>query len=863
VSRVRGFFVFRCGSKKRKKGQHGTHKKETRAFSSSSHNICVWFSQQQQPPHKKMQVDWELSQSLTYDSQGIRAACVLPPSNGGEGVVGDAFRIVTGNQGGGLCAFGVPSGSLTMIDYQHDHGVTALLAGEDVYVTGCKDGRIRVFDPSSHQLLTTLAGHEKPVTSLAWASTGSTGNKFLVSGSWDGTAKVWNVKTGAMMATLADHENSVCVAGLLSNDSDMLHICTGSAGMAQNNQISGHSIRIWTVNVKTSQTACIQTVANDHQGPIRGVCALLAANSNSNLLASCSNDGTVKLRSAETGDCISTLTFLQQQSHPPMLLSVVPLEDNSGIAASAEDGHVVVWDQLLMGTVSGSQQQGPIEPQILLHAATVWNVAPLPNGDLATCCQDGTLRIFTRSSERMAPTAAREQFAQTVQEAHNKKQSGPSAEEIAKLPLWETNLQKRGTSEGQVQLFNKGGIAIAAQWSMASQTWIEVGQVMGSADTGLIDGVKYDHVLPIEVDQTGGGVAKLEIGYNNGENTFVAAQRFIDSHVLPQHHLNAIADYIQQRVGQQATTLGGPAGTATTTGAAAAAAGPTAMTGMPMASFQYLPMSGYKSFELPDKAAATMLEKMKNKIAEFGKLSDAQLSQVSSLMDTLAATNRYHASKVQEAELTVISEMLQIFPPEQAFPALDLARMTVLHPDAASISNSTYWTKILTQAVSLSKQTDDGLEGPGAVAISMLSLRLFANAFRGGPGSLAAAVSHLDAILTCTLKFLSSKNKNVRLSVATVLYNVSFYLHSSKEAAARPEIATQVVGAVDKILSARTYETEALTRALVALGTIVMASKEAKEAAKILQVVSKVEMAASPHGDMARNVAKEVYNVVS
>lgn len=48
------------------------------------------------------------------------------------------------------------------------------------------------------------------------------------------------------------------------------------------------------------------------------------------------------------------------------------------------------------------------------------------------------------------------------------------------------NVQHHGNSEGQEQLlFQKNGIAIAiaAQWSATSQSWIEVGQVMGSSDS--------------------------------------------------------------------------------------------------------------------------------------------------------------------------------------------------------------------------------------------------------------------------------------------------------------------------------------------------------------------------------------------
>lgn len=819
-----------------------------------------------------MQVDWELSRQFVSDSQGIRVACVLPPSDPDV----DSYRIVTGNQGGGLCEFGVPSGSLKPIDFRHDHSVTALLSPDcekdnnnnpGFYITGCKDNNVRVFDSSSHQLKSTLKGHEKPVTSMSFVSAGSTESsasnsseyEYLVTGSWDGTAKVWDIRRNALLATLPGHENSTCVTGLLptkDQPNNILKIATGSAGMAQNNQIEGYTVRIWSVDIRTGEVQCINSVANDHDGPIRDISRL------GSTIATCSNDGNVRLRSSDNGDSISILTFLQQQSsHPPMLLSVAPIVENSvattGIVSSAEDGHVVAWNCQEGG--DGEMSIEGTEPQIILHPSCVWQVVGLPKGDFATCCQDGSLRIFTKASDRMAPQAEKDAFTHSVQEAHTKKQAGPSSEEVAKLPLWETNLLKKGTSEGQVQLFNKNNTAIAAQWSMSSQTWIEVGQVMGSSDGGAIDGVQYDHALPIEVDQTGGGVAKLQIGYNNGENQFVAAQRFIDAHVLPQHHLSDIANYIQQRVGSQGQTLGGE--TSTQSSATGAGAGPSAATaGMPMASYKHLPVPAYKSFELPAKSASTTLEKMKKKIQEFGHLSDLQITTLSNLMTTLGATNRYHASKIEINELKLICHMLESFPPNEIFPALDLARLTVAHPDAAVSTNATYWNTMICEALSLCADTS-GLEGPAAIAIPMLSLRLFANAFRGGPGSLEAVTSQLEPVLRCNEKFINSKNKNVRLSVATLLYNTSFYVFMNGGISS--DIGSQVVSQVDMILKSKMYETEALIRSMVALGTVVMATPKAKETAKSQFVVSRVEMSASPHGDLAKDVAKEVYSVLS
>jgi len=770
---------------------------------------------------RTMQVDWELSQSFVSDGQGVRAACVLPAAPGGA----DSFRVVTGNQIGGLCEFGVPSGHMNLISFQHDHAVTALLASTDCYVTGCKDAVLRIFD-QEHNLIGTLQGHDKPVTSLAWC--GEPG-QYLISGSWDGTAKVWNFAQRSLIATLPDHENSVSVTGL-SRSGHMLNIATGSAGVAQNNIILGHTVRIWQVDTKTGEFKKLKSVANDHEGPIRDVCLF-----DPNTLASCSNDGTVKLRSTETGTCTATLSFIQQTQHPPMLLSVTAIEHS--VLASAEDGHVVVWNM-------GQDTQ----PQIIMHAQCVWNVVSLPNGDFCTCCQDGTFRIFTRATERIAPQAERDEFAKQVQEALQKQKSGPTSEEVSKLPRWENNLEKRGTSDGQVQLFQKDGIAIAAQWSAASQTWIEVGQVMGtSEDTGTIDGVKYDHVLPVEIDQTDGGVAKLQIGYNNGENPFVAAQRFVDSHQLPQYHLAQIADYIQQRVGNQAPTIG------------MGGSGPVATTGVPIASYQYLPITGYKSFRLSEKTAATTLEKMKTKIQEFGKLTETEMSKLTNLMETIGASNRYHASKVDDSELAVVTGMLEKFPPNEAFPALDLARLAVLHPDAASKSRFAYWDKVLLQALGLCRTTDN-LEGPAAVAIPMLSLRLFANAFKGGPGSLEAVSDYVDPMLTCTEAYVKSSNKNIRLSVATVLHNVCHFLNSKSQGS---RFAHKIVPMLNEIMTLKTYETEALMRSMQALGTLVMSCTEAKDAAKTLYLASKVEPAASPHTSEVKAAAKEVYTVLA
>jgi phospholipase A-2-activating protein len=784
-----------------------------------------------------MQIEWELSQTFSsLDDQGIRTACVIENEDNVN------IGIIVGTQGGSLCEFHVPSGTLQPIAFQHNHAVTAVTSLRTHLVTACKDSVIRYFDATNaYECLGTFEGHTKPVTSLAWAQTQK--NYYLLSGSWDGTVKVWDWQRKVLLATLEGHENSTCVVALPSSQPNVLNIATGSAGVAVNNVIQDYQVRIWSVHVETGLVQLIHSVANDHQGPIRSIHCC-----NDSTLMTCSNDGTVVMRNMETGKATGTLVFvpqLGQQQQPPMLLSVTTSSDATTCIASAEDGHVVFWSL-----------QDETSPQTILHPTTVWNVVPLPNGDVATCCDDGQLRVFTRATERIADLAEQEAFRQLVNQAHTK--SGPSSEEIAKLPKWEHQAQHRGTSEGQVQVFQKNGIAIAAQWSMASSIWIEVGQVVGSQGndsngSGMIDGVHYDHVLPIEVDQTGGGVAQLLVGYNIGENTFVAAQRFLDAHQLPQYHLAQIADYIQQRVGTAPPTIGsaGSAGPAFNTM-------PRATTGTPLVSYQHLPIAHAKAFDLTAATATTTLSKIQFKLEE-SLSDDSDRSTLASLVEVLGATQRYHVSHVTPQHWHFLQHCIQSLSPSLAFPALDLARMAVRHPDGIQYNASS----LVKAACEMDQSSFGTLSGPAAVAIPMLTLRLVANVLASNPNCLST--SDRELLLACAARHVQSDNKNVRLSVATVLHNLVYSMQPTHDRQTEEATAVNcdtIISSIKDILTNRQYETEALLRTLQTLGTLVLSHANAKSIASSLYMASMVEPAASPHGDIAKACAKEVYAVL-
>ncbi len=729
--------------------------------------------------------------------------------NNDVSIFSNAVVAATSSEGG--------SGIDNYDELRHDHHITALLSIDNfnshvdtfsesiasVFITGCKDCHIRVFDSISKKRLFLLKGHDKPVTSLSLLQFSNADNAdnddavYLVSGSWDGTAKVWNLKNGSCCATLDGHENTVSVQGLpppptamssSSSTTRIARLATGSAGIAQGNTISDYKIRIYELSLSTSpsslstniQVSLQSTIANDHYGPIRS----LYFDDNFHLLLSSSNDGSVKLRNIDSGSCVQTLDFplnlqkssdmndeddlglniylqshhQQQQQQPPMLLDVCTNHQDS-IIACGEDGTVIIWsNNTPAATTTTTTTNSDHNIQIIPHPNCVWKVLPLPNGDIITACHDSNIRIFTKDINRIATKETIESFYNHVLESKQQKSSGPSQDEIEKLPKWEMNFSINGKGEGSVQVFNKNGKAIAAQWSQASKTWIEVGEVTGqmgggsssgSGSGGTIDGKKYDFIFPIEIDMRGGGVQTLHIGYNNGENPFVTAQQFIDEHMLDQGYLAQIADYIRTRVGQDGyvPTIGVESGGVISDNDPS----PMDYSPTPTPAYQHLPMRGYKSFETG--ADKKTLAKVSTKIAEFNTAFNSNLSSneisvlLENLISTIAATSRYHTTTISDNELQIVLKMIKNWSLVHIFPALDLARLVVLHPDASVLNRSAYWIELICTAMDKCDeliQNINSVEGPAKIAIPMLTMRLIANYFRGGDGSRLAIESHLS-----------------------------------------------------------------------------------------------------------------------
>lgn len=712
----------------------------------------------------------------------------------------------------------------------HSHWVVSLAAlppgivpecPQGGLVTGCMDKVIRVYDLLG-QRQRQLKGHDGGVISFSWTAAGQ-----LISGSWDGTAKIWDVAAGVCVTTLGGHENGVCVLGFPDGK-----VATGSTGRQDGGQVVDFQIRIWDQSGQQIKTL------REHSGPVRSLDLSPGVG-----FMSTSNDGTARLWSLD-GAALAVMPHpATREGQPAFVLQGCVLAGDAGESVSVdESGGCVVW-------------RGAESAQVLPHPSGLWCVCALPNGDFATGCQDHAVRVWTRAAERAAPAEVAQAYDKGVIDGQTKAKQGPSAVEIAALPKWEERHSAAGKSEGQVQVFQRSGKAIAAQWSAASSAWIEVGEVMGASEGGVIDGVSYDRVYPIEVEGVGGALRKLQIGYNNGENPFVAAQRFIDKNELPQSYHSQIADYITKRAGETPPTIGAESGApAAGTGFTgmgdpsgfADAASPPAPglggssggggSGGAGAGGGHFPMTTYTTFE------TGALAKVEGKIRELDasmpagdQMSEGESLALRSLAATLAGSSRYHISKITPQEMALLTRLVG-WPVEKCFPCIDMCRLAALHPHFGEVMAAEGDRLLKVVAAKLA-------EGKDLMPVVLCGLRFFCNLFRHRP-SRKALLANASTVLDAASDQAGGgvENKTARLALATLFLNMAVAAHQEPLQPGLGDAFQQLAALYAEVFESVSEASpdEALYRFLVGLGTLVTAGPMILETVKDLDVRSAV-----------------------
>jgi phospholipase A-2-activating protein len=336
--------------------------------------------------------------------------------------------------------------------------------------------------------------------------------------------------------------------------------------------------------------------------------------------------------------------------------------------------------------------------QTLIHPGTVWSVALCANGDVLTGCSDGVARLFTRDLRLVAEPEVIAAFEKTISERKvSTKLIG--GVDVAKLPQVEEALAVPGSKDGENKIVRApDGSAEVYMWSANDQKWTKIGDVvdgpgggpsMGGGDVG---GKTYDFVFDVEVGQ-GGEHAKL--GYNRGENPYVAAQRFIDDNELNQDFLEEIARFVEQQVpsdalvetagtasdpltGESRYIPGAPAG-----GAAVVRPATSPAPNLPPPK-KYLPHAlGVVSYTTSDQA-----DKIQQKLAEFNQvlereapelaLSEGELTILNAdLLQKISARPGHVSIIVSDEVCEIIVKMLR-WPTAKVHPVLDVGAPTFL-----------------------------------------------------------------------------------------------------------------------------------------------------------------------------------------
>ena len=142
-----------------------------------------------------------------------------------------------------------------------------------------KDNTVRLWNPTTGQLLNTLTGHTDPVLSVAFSPDG----KILASASGDNTVRLWNPTTGQLLNTLRGHLTT-SIAGV--EVGAVLSVCFSPDGQILASGGADNTIRLW--NPMTGQ---LLSTLTGHTDWVYSVCF----SPDGRTLASGGGDNTVRL----------------------------------------------------------------------------------------------------------------------------------------------------------------------------------------------------------------------------------------------------------------------------------------------------------------------------------------------------------------------------------------------------------------------------------------------------------------------------------------------------------------------------------------------------------------------------------------
>jgi WD40 repeat protein len=253
-----------------------------------------------------------------------------------------------------------PGGSLLRtIDHPGWPQVLAALS-DDRLVSGATDGKLRVWNLETGEILQTLEGHSGRIFGVATLDT-----KRIVSGSDDQTLRVWDLDTGQAIKVLEGRAGRVRAFRLL----DGHRLVTGSGD---------GKVRIWDMD-----TGQVLQVMEGHASWVNDLDVV-----GGDLVVAGSDDHTLMVWEVGSGRLLHTF-----KGHSGAVLAVLVL-DKQRIVSGSADKTLRVWD-----LVSG-------KPLRVLegHSAWVNDIELLQEGLIVSGSGDGFLKLWSIEGGRAVQT---------------------------------------------------------------------------------------------------------------------------------------------------------------------------------------------------------------------------------------------------------------------------------------------------------------------------------------------------------------------------------------------------------------------------------------------------------------------------
>ncbi|BAY62896.1 protein kinase [Calothrix brevissima NIES-22] len=249
-----------------------------------------------------------------------------------------------------------------------------------ILASASDDRSIKLWDISTSEEICTLLGHSHAVKSVAFSPDG----KILASGSWDKTIKLWDVNTGEAISTLNGHQlqvNSVAFSPqgqiLASASFDrtvrMWKLLNNDVLLASNNT---------TKEFKNRPNCTLLGILSGHAWAVLTV----AFSPDGKILATGSDDNTIKLWQVNTGQVITTLL-----GHSWSVVAVAFTIDGTMLISASRDRTVKLWQ------VSTAKEIATLSG----HADSVSTVAVSQVAQLiASASKDKTIKLWQLAQQK-------------------------------------------------------------------------------------------------------------------------------------------------------------------------------------------------------------------------------------------------------------------------------------------------------------------------------------------------------------------------------------------------------------------------------------------------------------------------------